>query len=73
MIPNDRKRKALESIANGGVLTVDAIIAAARDPGHVLHPLFQWEAAQERWREVARSIIREVTITVTVWRGEKLQ
>lgn len=71
MISMDQKRKALEEIraANGGVVSADVVIVAARNPDHVLHPLFPWDvqqAAQEHWRDIARGIIREVTVQVRI-------
>lgn len=62
-------RAALESLAkeNGGILTPTAVVQAARNPDHVLHGEFTWnekEAAEERWRDVARSLIRRYGVPV---------
>lgn len=69
MLTLDQKRQALEKIAedNGGELTADAVIDAAKNPANVLHACFDWDvnrAATERWREIARGLIREVRVVI---------
>jgi hypothetical protein len=52
-----------------GRLAVDDVIEDGRDPTSPLHGHFTWdiaEAAQERWRDQARALIRRVKIEVTV-------
>ena len=58
--------RALEDGA--GVVTPDAVIAAARDRAHPLHALFEWDkskAALAHWRDRAREVIGSVTVVVT--------
>lgn len=60
-------REVLEAIAdaNAGVLTPALVVDTARDPGHPLHPKFEWDDAKagEEYRRVqARTLIR---LTVT--------
>ena len=52
-----------------GGLTADLIIADAKKKRSPLHRHFQWDvekAAMEHWRDVARSIIREVKVKFSV-------
>ena len=56
---------ALSDIAQGQPLTTDAVLGAAQDPNHMLHPYFEWDDAvggerHRRWQ--ARKLIRRVTI-----------
>ena len=56
---------ALSDIAQGQPLTTDAVLLAAQDPNHMLHPYFEWDDAvggerHRRWQ--ARKLIRRVTI-----------
>ena len=49
----------------GGRLTPVAVVEAARDPDHVLHPLFEWDnlVAAENFRlDQARALIRSVHV-----------
>lgn len=58
--------KALER--NGKVDPVD-LINAAKDPKHPCHDEFTWDiekAAEERWRDQARSIIRKCKFEVII-------
>lgn len=62
-------RQVLQAIAerNGGRITADEVVAAARHPESPLHDLFEWDAgkaAMEHWRERARQIIRSVKVIV---------
>ena len=56
---------ALSDIAQGQPLTTDAVLLAAQDANHMLHPYFEWDDAvggerHRRWQ--ARKLIRRVTI-----------
>ena len=56
---------ALSEIAQGQPLTTDAVLLAAKNPNHVLHPHFEWDntVGGERYRRwQARKLIRRVTI-----------
>ena len=58
--------RALEK--NGRVDPVD-LIEAARDPEHPCHSKFTWDiqqAAEERWRDQARELIRSVKFEIKV-------
>lgn len=58
---------------NTGALNIDQVIAAARDPNDPMHSEFTWdvnEAANERWRDQARAMIRNVKYEETVTRVE---
>lgn len=62
-------RDELEAIrlANGGLLTEEAILTAARAKKHPLHDRFTWNntEAAKQWRlEEARSLIRSVYVTI---------
>lgn len=51
--------------AHGGKLDPEYVIEDARDPESPWHDRFQWDvekAAREHWLDVARSIIRTITI-----------
>jgi hypothetical protein len=60
---------ALASIETAtGELTDDAVVQAARDPGHVLHGYFDWDdtTAAAKWRlQQARRLITSVTVRVS--------
>lgn len=69
MLSLEQKRQALEKIAEeqGGDLTPDAVIEAAKNPANILHSCFDWDvnrAALENWRAVARGLIREVRVVI---------
>lgn len=69
---------SLESIrrANAGSLTPAAVVDAARDPTHPLHPAFCWDdtEAAERWREQqARVLINSVRVVVTRSDGQSVR
>ena len=71
MMSQEGKREILESIAksNGGRLTPELVVAAARDPEHPLHSEFDWDdesAAHQHRLAIARRIIRSVRINVVV-------
>lgn len=58
--------KMLEGV--GGVLTPDAVVADAKQEDSPLHDLFEWDvakAAEARWLDTARIIIRTVTVVIT--------
>lgn len=60
---------AIEAIqaANGGSATPADVVAAARDPGHPLHPVFVWDddAAAEKYRQhQARMLMNSVRVVV---------
>lgn len=66
---NDERKTILESIAtaNGGVLTPDAVVAAAAVPDHPLHGDFEWadrDAAHAYRLDQARAIIRSVKVVI---------
>lgn len=70
---SERIRLALEEIRrkNGGRLTPALVVAAAKNPKHTLHDEFEWDdrkAAARQREDVARSLIRYVTVTVTTER-----
>ena len=53
--------------ANGGDLTPQAVVTAARPVGSVLHGAFDWDkgrAAMQHWLEVSRGIITAVHVVV---------
>lgn len=63
------ERKFLEQLAkrNGGMLMVDDVLDAARDPRCVLHKHFQWDdtAAAESYRKLqARQLIQKCVVTI---------
>ena len=63
------ERKFLERLtkARGGMLMVDDVLDAARDPACVLHKHFQWDdtkAAESFRRMQARQLIQKCTVTV---------
>jgi hypothetical protein len=67
MIDNDEKRKYLEEVAvrNGGFLTPQAVIEAARDPESPIHDQFEWDdskAAHEHRQYQARKLISSVRV-----------
>jgi hypothetical protein len=71
MVTMKQKREALEAIAatNGGRLTADLIVEAARSKSHILHELFEWDqakAARAHWLDVANEIIRVVKVQFIV-------
>ena len=54
--------------ANGGQITPAMVVSAARHPESPLHSCFTWDvqqAAQERWIDQARKLIRSVRVEVT--------
>lgn len=61
---------AIQAIAdkNGGRVTASQVVTAARNKDSALHSWFTWnikEAAEERWLEQARALIRSVRVEVT--------
>lgn len=71
-ISNEQKelaRQALQAIAdrNGGQITPEQVIQAAKDPDSPLHSFFTWDvdaAAHAHWLTQARSLIRSVKIKI---------
>lgn len=63
-IPSSVVAAAVKAAANGsGIVTPDALVAAARAPDHPLHQLFEWRddiAAQKHRVDQARTLIRSV-------------
>jgi hypothetical protein len=64
------KQAAIRALTSAdGHVEPDDVWQAGRDPSHALHDEFRWdinEAAQEHWRDTARSLIRFVRLEVTV-------
>lgn len=61
------KEQAIRSLERSGRVDPVDLIEAARDPQHPCHEDFTWDveaAAQERWRDQARSIIRKCKFDV---------
>ncbi len=63
------ERKFLERLAKsyGGMLLVDTVLDAARDPKCILHRHFQWDdtkAAEAFRRMQARQLIQKCTVTI---------
>jgi len=64
-------KQALQALAdaNDNRLTVDLVIASARDENSPLNASFDWDvekAAMNHWRDTARRLIRKVTIEYKV-------
>jgi hypothetical protein len=69
MITMGQKAVALKKIADAhdGILTPDDVVAEAKNPKHVLHPVFEWDdqiAAHERRLDVARHLIASVEVII---------
>lgn len=65
----EQEHKFLEQMArkNGGMLMVEHVINAAKDPNCVLHKHFQWDdtkAAEAYRRSQARSLIQKCIVTI---------
>ena len=63
-----KKRLARIAGLHGGRLTPDAVVEDAKSPKSPLHEHFDWDdsVAAVKWRiEQARTLIRQVTVTVT--------
>lgn len=63
------ERKFLETLAkqNGGMLLVENVLDAARNPSCILHKHFQWDdtkAAESFRRMQARQLIQKCTVTI---------
>mgnify|MGYP006899666155 CR=1 FL=1 len=61
------KEAAIRALERGGRVDPVDLIEAARDPNHPCHEEFTWDidtAANERWRDQARSIIRKCKFDV---------
>lgn len=64
-----QKEVAIRWLEKNGRIDPDDLIEASRDPGHPCHGDFTWDveqAAQERWRDQARALIRSVKFEVRV-------
>lgn len=62
-------KQALLELEQDGRLTSGDLVAAARNPDHPLHDMFEWDdtVAAEKYRiDQAREIIRSVRVVVTV-------
>lgn len=58
---------------NNNQLTPEAVVEASKDESSLLHKVFEWdnEIAAEKWRlEQARTLIRNITVTVTTEKCE---
>ncbi len=69
MVKWSEKEKAIQALENKGKVDPDDLIAAARAKEHPCHGDFTWDvkqAAAERWREQARSLIRRCSFLVQV-------
>jgi hypothetical protein len=69
MITMQEKAAALAKIAaiHDGVITPDDVVAEAKNPKHVLHPIFEWDdriAAHERRLDVARHLIASIEVII---------
>ena len=65
----DVKEAAIRALEKNGRVDPVELIEAARDPDHPCHSDFTWDieqAAQERWRDQARELIRSVKFEVRV-------
>jgi len=67
--------RAIARLEKAGRLTPEAVVTAARNPKSPLHGCFTWsirQAAQKRWLDEARELIRSVRIEVrtTEWTVE---
>ena len=63
------KEAAIRSLEKNGRVNPVELIEAARNPEHPCHDNFTWDieqAAQERWRDQARELIRAVKFEVLV-------
>lgn len=63
------KEAAIRSLEKNGRVNPVELIEAARNPEHPCHDNFTWDieqAAQERWRDQARELIRSVKFEVLV-------
>lgn len=74
---NDKARSELEKIRvkNGGMLTEEAVVKAARSESHPLHGHFTWDdtEAAKQWRlEQARSLICRIYVTVESGRHQEV-
>jgi hypothetical protein len=69
MILSDDQQAFVNSLRDeDGRIEVDAVIAAAREPGCCLHELFEWDlqtAAEKYWTDRAQEIIRRVKVEIT--------
>ena len=68
-IPWAVKEAAIRSLEAGGKVDPADLIKAARKPSHPCHGDFTWDvdaAAEERWRDQARALIRTCSFEVQV-------
>jgi hypothetical protein len=71
MITAQQKKAAIDAIAkaNGGIVTPDAVIEAAKKESHVLHQCFIWDdqrAAYKQRLDTARDLISSVSVVIEV-------
>ena len=67
MVTWSEKEAAIKALEHGGRVDPDRLIEAARSPDHPCHADFTWDveqAAAERLRDQARSLIRRVQFEV---------
>ena len=63
------KEAAIRALEKNGRVDPVELIEAARDPEHPCHSKFTWDiqqAAEERWRDQARELIRSVKFEIKV-------
>lgn len=63
------KEAAIRALERNGKIDPNDLIEAAKSPKHPCHDSFTWDvnkAAEERWRDQARELIRRVTFEVKV-------
>lgn len=69
MATKDEKFLAVKRLERNGCVATADLIKAARDPDHACHDDFTWDvnkAAEERWHDQARAIIRQFHFEVQV-------
>jgi hypothetical protein len=67
---SQEKADAIRALADdNGFIEPSDIVAAARNPDHVLHDEFQWDlrsAAEAHWLDTARHLVRLVKVEVVI-------
>lgn len=69
MVSWETKEKSIRALERNGVVRPQDLIEAARDASHPCHGDFTWDvekAAQERWWDQARALIRQCSFEVQV-------
>jgi hypothetical protein len=69
MLTMQQKKEAIDGIAkaNGGVVTPEAVVEAAKNPRHILHEVFDWNdqtAAHQHRLNAARQLISSIEVIV---------